>query len=106
MARNSLNFGISCCVSRCRNSIENVSPTRSYQMAIEETHECAGKAGWTVGLDSDGQAHNLCPEHAGSLFCEAPMAGYFNRRQSRLIRARQIAATAALSSEHTNGDGK
>jgi hypothetical protein len=88
MSRKPLNFGIGCCFSRCRNSVDNISPTRSYRLAIEETHERAGKMGWTMGLDSDGQAHNLCPEHAGSLFCESPMAGMFNRRQAQAVQLR------------------
>jgi len=92
MTRKPLNFGIGCCFSRCRNSFDNTSPTRSRRLAVEETHERAGNAGWTMGLDSDGQAHNLCPEHAGSLFCEKPMAGYFTRRQMQAIRARESAA--------------
>lgn len=88
-ARKPINYGIGCCFSRCRNSFDNTSPTRSYSMAIEETHDAAGKVGWVMGLDGDGQAHYACPDHAGSLFNERPLDGLFTNRQRRAIALRR-----------------
>lgn len=92
--RKPINHGFNCCVQRCRSSFDNTSPTRSFSMAIEETHEAAGKAGWVMGLDGDGQAHYACPDHAGMLFNESPLTGLFSRRQRGALRRRAALAAA------------
>lgn len=93
-ARKPINHSIGCCVSRCRASFDNTSPTRSRRLAIEETHDGAGKVGWVMGLDGDGQAHYACPDHAGMLFCEQPLKGWFTRRQTVALQKRADLAKA------------
>lgn len=83
-----INHGIGCFYPRCRASFDNVSPTRSFSLACEETHEAAGKAGWVVG-HLDGQAHYACPDHADVLWEPTPLRGLFTKRQRRAIALRE-----------------
>lgn len=66
-----MGYGFSCFNCRAQFDVENADAAVAADR--DEAENAAGREGWCMGLDADGQAHNACPDCAEILFNVRPL---------------------------------
>ncbi|WP_219815277.1 hypothetical protein, partial [Salmonella enterica] len=61
MPRKPETYGLCCSIHRCREQFDISTTSRSVMQKSEFLHHYAGRTGWVIGLDHEGQAHYACP---------------------------------------------
>jgi hypothetical protein len=79
---------IGCFYPRCQQTItRSVAKGRKMSDAHEELHGIAGKAGWVIGLDAEGQAHYGCECHGPALYEVSPLSDFRTKFRQLFRRA-------------------